>query len=74
MTNLVITSELIDTPRLLVIRAGEKTSNTLLEIELLEVSPSGLYMRYRPMDCSSKIGYWTEIDTFVLIEVLNYNR
>ena len=67
-----ITSELLATPRLLVVRANEKTPRTILELHLLEVSPSGFCIRYKmPRDASGTEGYWTNVNTFELVEVLN---
>lgn len=66
----IITKELISTPRLLVERTNEKAPRTLLEIYLLEVSPSGLRIRYKQDSNSNPTGYWTSVDTFELIEVL----
>jgi hypothetical protein len=67
-----ITSELLATPRLLVVRANDKTPRTFLELTLLEVSPSGLRIRYKmPRDASGDSGYWTDVGTFELVEVLN---
>ena len=67
-----ITSDLLATPRLLVVRSNEKSPRTFMELTLLEVSPSGLRIRYKmPRDASGESGYWTDVGTFELVEVLD---
>jgi hypothetical protein len=69
MTDISITSELLATPRLLVVRNNSLSVVNYIEILLLEVSPSGLYIKYKPIDSCNNI--WTNVDTFKLIEVLD---
>ena len=68
MGDIAITNELLLTPRLLVIKNDGSNKPNYIEILLLEVSPSGLRMKYRTTGTSYEI--WADVEYFRVIEIL----
>jgi len=65
---LMLTRDLLATPRLLVKR-DTPTPNYLFEILLLDVSPSGEHIRYKAVDTGNTV--WSMAANLQLVEVLS---